>query len=118
MILVDTSVWIPHLRKGSERLMSLLYNEEVLSHPFVLGELACGSLQNREKILQLIESLPQAHIAEHEEVMRFIDADELYGRGLGWIDVHLLASTLLSGATLWTLDKKLHNAALRLEISA
>jgi predicted nucleic acid-binding protein len=118
MILVDTSVWIQHLRKGSERLMSLLYNEEVLSHPFVLGELACGSLQNREKILQLIESLPQAHIVEHEDVMRFLDAEELYGRGLGWIDVHLLASTLLSGSTIWTLDKKLQDIASKLGISA
>ena len=118
MILVDTSVWIQHLRKGSERLMSLLYNEEVLSHPFVLGELACGSLQNREKILQLIKSLPPAHIAEHEEVMHFLDTEELYGRGLGWIDVHLLASTLLSGTTIWTLDKKLQNIASKLGISA
>ena len=118
MILVDTSVWIQHLRTGSERLKSLLYDEEVLGHPFVLGELACGSLKNRKEVLRLMESLPQAHIVEHDEVIHFLDTKALYGRGLGWIDVHLLASTLLSDATIWTLDQKLHNVALRLEISA
>lgn len=117
MILVDTSVWVQHLRQGNEQLKSLLNEEKVLCHPFVLGELACGSMKNREEILRLLESLPQARIAEHEEVLRFLDAEELYSRGLGWIDVHLLASTLLSNATLWTFDKKLRTIASALGIS-
>lgn len=116
MILVDTSVWIEHLRRGSERLKSLLYNEQVLGHPLVVGELACGALHNREEILSTLRALPEAGVAEQEEVLHFLEARRLYGRGLGWVDVNLLASTLLTGCTLWTLDKALRRAAAALHI--
>ena len=117
MILVDTSVWIGHLRAGSERLKSLLYEEQVLCHPFVIGELACGTLRNRQEILGALRALPAASVAEHEEVLRFLGMRRLYGRGLGWVDAHLLASALLTGCTLWTLDKPLRKAAVALGLS-
>ncbi|MBI1956774.1 MAG: PIN domain-containing protein [Acidobacteria bacterium] len=116
MILVDTSVWIEHLRKGSERLRSLLYNEQVLCHPFVVGELAFGTLRNRQEILSTLRALPEAHVAEQEEVLHFLEACRLYWRGLGWVEAHLLASTLLTGCSLWTLDKPLRRAAAALHI--
>ena len=111
MILVDTSVWIEHLRSGSERLRSLLYDEQALCHPFVVGELACGTLRNRQEVLSLVRALPEARVAEQEEVLRFLEARRLYGRGLGCGDAHLLASALLTGCRLWTLDKPLRKAA-------
>ena len=116
MILVDTSVWIEHLRKGSERLRSLLYDEQVLCHPFVVGELACETLRNRQEILSTLRALPEAHVAEQEEVLRFLEARRLSGRGLGWVDANLLASTLLTGCTLWTLDQPLRKAAAALHV--
>jgi predicted nucleic acid-binding protein len=118
MILVDTSVWIEHLRKGSERLKSVLYNEQVLCHPFVVGELACGTLHNRQEILSTLRALPEVRIAEHDEVLRFLEARRLHGRGIGWVDAHLLASTLLTGCSLWTLDSPLRRAAAALHVSA
>ena len=118
MILVDTSVWIEHLRMGSGRLRSLLYDEQVLCHPFIVGELACGTLRNRQEILSLVKALPEARVAEQEEVLRFLEARRLYGRGLGWVDANLLASTLLTGCSLWTLDKPLRRAAAALDVSA
>lgn len=116
MILVDTSVWIEHLRKGSHRLKALLYDEQVLCHPFVVGELACGRLHNREEILRTLRVLPEARVAEQDEVLRFLEARRLYGRGLGWVDANLLASTLLTGCTLWTLDRPLRRAAAALHV--
>lgn len=116
MILVDTSVWIHHLRSGSERLRSLLDVEQVFCHPFVVGELACGTLRNRQEVLTLVRALPQARVAEHEEVLHLLEGRRLYGRGLGWIDAHLLASALLTGCTLWTLDEPLRRAAAALHI--
>lgn len=118
MILVDTSVWIEHLQKGNERLRSLLYDEQVLCHPFVIGELACGSLQNRQGILGMLRSLPEARFAQHEEVLSFLERRHLYRRGLGWVDAHLLASVLLTGCALWTFDKPLQRAAAALNITA
>ena len=118
MILADTSVWIEHLRKGSARLRSLLNNDEVLCHPSVVGELACGTLRNRQEILSTMRALPEARVAEQEEVLRFLEAHGLYGRGLGWVDAHLLASTLLTGCTLWTLDKPLRSVAAALRLLA
>jgi len=89
MILIDTSVWIEHLRAGNDRLKALLFDEHVLCHPFVIGELACGRLQKREEILTMLKALPEAHLLDHEEVMSFIEARRLYGRGIGWVDAHL-----------------------------
>ena len=114
MILADTSVWVEHLRTGSERLRSLLYSEQVLCHPLVVGELACGTLRNRQEILSTLRALPEARVAEHGEVLRFVETRRLHGRGLGWVDVSLLASALLTGCTLWTLDKPLRKAAAEL----
>ena len=116
MILVDTSVWIEHLRAGSDRLKSLLFDQQVLCHPFVIGELACGTLQKRREILTMLNALPEAHLLEHEEVMSFLEARHLYGRGIGWVDAHLLASTLLTRCTLWTFDKPLRRAAAALNV--
>jgi predicted nucleic acid-binding protein len=116
MILVDTSVWIEHLRGGNHRLKSLLFDEQVLCHPFVIGELACRALQRREEILTMLKALPEAHLLEHEEVMSFLEARRLYGRGIGWVDAHLLASTLLTGCALWPFDKPLRRAAAALNV--
>ncbi len=115
-MLADTSVWIDHLRRGNSRLAAHLENGEVHSHPFVVGELACGSLRRRTEILSLLSALPQLTRADHEEVMLLIESKRLHGRGLGWIDVHLLASALLSGTMLWTLDKRLAAQAERLSV--
>ena len=116
MILVDTSVWVQHLRTGSERLRSLLDDEQVFSHPFVIGELACGTMRNRQEVLDLLKAFPQATVAEHEEVLQLLEKRRLYGRSLGWVDAHLLASTVLTGCTLWTLDRPLRRAAIALNI--
>ena len=108
MILVDTSIWIDHLRQRDERLSKLLNQGQVLAHPFVIGELALGSLQNRAAILGALQDLPQAPVATEGEVLSFIEQNALYGIGIGYIDAHLLAAVLLSpGATLWTRDKRL-----------
>lgn len=103
MTLVDTSVWIHHFRIGSEELRSLLNDEEVLGHPFITGELACGTLRNRNEILNLLKALPQAWLLEDEEVLHLLKTRHLYRRGLGWIDAHLLASALLTGCGIFDL---------------
>jgi len=118
MILVDTSVWVDHLRKENERLIELLHDEQVLCHPFVVGELASGNLGNRREVLALISALPQARVAEHEEALHLIEVEQLRGRGIGWVDVHLLASAMLTQSCLWTLDKALHKTARDLKIVA
>jgi len=115
-VLVDTSVWIDHLRKGESGLVELLAEEAVLCHPFVIGELACGNLKNRQEILSLLQSLPQTPQAENDEVLRFIQESGLMGQGLGWVDVHLLASARLSKSQIWTLDKALCKAGRELDI--
>ena len=111
MVLVDTSVWVFHLRETHGGLVDLLHNGEVACHPFIVGELACGNLKNRTTVLSLLEALPMAFLAEHEEVLAFIENHDLMGKGLGYIDVHLLASAALTGLPLWTRDKKLEKAA-------
>ena len=118
MILVDTSVWVEHLRKGNARLKGLLYDEQVVCHPMVVGELACGNLGNRREILALLSALPQAHVAHHAEAMHLLESEQLYGRGLGWVDVHLLASAMLTQCSLWTLDKALMQSAISLRVSS
>ncbi|HET7854732.1 MAG TPA: PIN domain-containing protein [Candidatus Methylomirabilis sp.] len=116
MTLVDTSVWVQHLRMGSARLAALLRDDQVLSHRFVVGELACGNLRNREEILTLLGALPEARMAEHREVLHLVESVRLYGRGLGWLDAHLLASALITRCALWTLDEPLQRAAATLRI--
>lgn len=112
MILVDTSVWVDHFRSSNARLVSLLGAASVLMHPFVLGELACGSLRDRALILGLLHGLPAAVLSEGTEVLSFIERHALHGKGIGYVDVHLLASAALSGsAKLWTHDKRLLAAA-------
>ena len=118
MTLVDTSVWIEHLRRGSARLTELLNDEQVLHHPFVLGELACGDLRNRAEILGLLAELPQLQVAEQHEVLHLLETRRLHGRGLGWVDAHLLASCLLAGCGLWTLDRPLARVAGVLRVLA
>lgn len=117
MILVDTSIWVHHLRRGEARLKSLLLGGQVSCHPFIVGELACGTLRNRREILSLLAALSLAPTAEHEEVLSLIESRSLHGRGIGWIDAHLIASALLSRSPLWTLDGRLRAVASSLGIS-
>lgn len=118
MILVDSSVWIDHLRHGSQRLVTLLEASQVLTHPFVVGELALGSLKNREAILGSLKGLPQAATATDEEVQRFIERNALFGLGIGYIDAHLLAAVRLNaGSRLWTRDKRLGAIADRMGLN-
>ena len=111
MILADTSVWVQHLRAHDEGLARLLAEGRIACHAFVIGELACGSLRKREQILSYLAALPATAVVSHEEALHFLQERELHGKGLGWIDVHLLASAVLSGCRLWTLDKTLASAA-------
>ncbi len=112
MILVDTSVWVDHLRRGDAQLAELLERGTVLGHPFVVGEIACGKLTDRGAILGLLQHLPMAVVAEPDEVVAFIDRHRLHGKGIGYVDVHLLSATALTaGAKLWTRDRRLHEVA-------
>ena len=112
MILVDTSVWIDHLRRGDPALITVLEAGRVLTHPFVVGELACGRLRRRAEILELLRALPRAPVATDEEALAFIERRHLMGRGIGYLDIHLLASVALAGtARLWTRDRRLAAAA-------
>jgi predicted nucleic acid-binding protein len=113
VILADTSVWVAHLRSRSHELARVLADGEVLGHPHVVGELACGTLRNRNGVLELLRDLPQAVLATDDEALQCIEKNRLYGCGLGWTDVHLLASALLSPARLWTLDRALAHEAQR-----
>ena len=118
MILLDTSVWIDHLRQGDAPVSSVLETGLVLSHPFVIGELACEQLKSRAEILGLLAALPQALVAQEQEVLFFIERHSLMGRGIGYIDAHLLTATALTeGARLWTRDKRLDSLARELEIA-
>lgn len=112
MILVDTSVWVEHLRSGSSGLDELLSDGQVVCHPFIIGELACGNLKNRAEILSLLYDLPLATGADDDEVMQFIADHKLMGKGLGYIDIHLLMSAMLSRIPLWTIDRRLHEVSL------
>ena len=108
MILVDSSVWIDHLRAGEPALLDILNAGLVLAHPFVVGELACGNLKNRKAVLSLLQDLPAAPVATDEEVLFFIDRHGLMGRGIGYVDAHLLSAISLTGTgRLWTRDKRL-----------
>ena len=116
MILVDTSIWVTHLRRGNSHLKDLLHDERVVCHPFVIGELACGLLDNRKGILSLLQALPQSQQVDDKEILQFIEHNRLTGSGIGLVDVHLLASAMLTNASLWTTDKSLRNASARLGV--
>jgi predicted nucleic acid-binding protein len=111
VILVDTSVWMDHFRLGSVALGSVLEDAQAVTHPFVIGELACGNLNNRAEILADLQTLPQALSATQDEVLRLLDEHKLWTLGIGWVDSHLIASALLSSCRLWTLDRRLRRAA-------
>jgi len=117
VILVDSSVWIDHFRKPSRRLINLLNEEEVLVHSFVIGEIACGNLKNRGEIITLLRALSPTRQADDVEILSFIEHHELNGRGIGLVDVHLLASCLLTPCFLWTADKRLKATAQHLCIA-
>ena len=118
MILVDTSVWIDHLRQGDMQLAAALEAGHVWVHPFVVGELACGNLRARAEVLGLLQALPPILVATDKEVLFFMDEQNLMGRGIGYVDVHLLASARLGGALLWTRDKRLHAVAAELGMAS
>ncbi|MDP2862295.1 MAG: PIN domain-containing protein [Desulfobacterales bacterium] len=111
MVLVDTSVWVSHLRDGNAELANLLNDGNVLCHPLIVGELACGNLKDRALILSFLQLLPMSIEVEHDEVLSFIEDNRLMGKGIGYVDVHLITSAVLMDASLWTLDKKLAQAA-------
>ena len=117
MVITDTSIWVTHLRQGSRQLEKLLIDAEVMCHPFIIGELACGNLKNRNEIISLLQSLPMAPTIEFDEFIFFIERNRLMGIGIGFVDVHLLASAQLIGIPLWTADKRLKSAATKLDLA-
>ena len=117
MVLVNTSIWVVHLRNGNIGLETLLNEGHAVCHPFIVGEIACGNLKNRAEILSLLQSLPVATHVEHEEVMKFIEDHTLMGKGLGFIDIHLIASAILTEIPLWTVDKRLNEVSSKLGIA-
>lgn len=117
MILVDTSIWIDHFRSGDADLSRLLDNNAVLGHPWVTGEIALGNLRHRDEVIGLLRGLPQASVADDDEVLRLIDREALYGAGIGYVDAQLLTATRLTpDATLWTRDKRLLKVTARIEL--
>jgi len=118
VILVDTSVWVDHLRSGDIGLTNLLNQSRVLIHPFIIGELACGIIRDRQSILQLLQDLPVAPVADNNEVLYFMEEQQLMGRGIGYIDAHLLASVVLEDSSrLWTRDNRLAKLASELNLA-
>ena len=116
MILADTNVWIKHFRESDDKLITHLNIGSIACHPFIIGELACGNLGNRSEILTLLKELPALPVAETVEILDFIEYKALMGRGLGYIDVHLLASAIIGSAALWTYDCRLHEVATEIGI--
>jgi hypothetical protein len=117
MVLVDTSIWVTLLRQGNRQLEKLLIDAGVMCHPSIIGELACGNLKNRNEILSLLKSLPLAATIEFDEFIFFIERNRLMGIGIGFVDVHLLASAQLTEIPLWTTDKRLKSAATKLDLA-
>jgi predicted nucleic acid-binding protein len=117
MILVDTSVWADHIRSNNEEMKVLLTDTQILIHPFVVGELALGNLQNRSAYLNSFAKLPRAILASDDEVMTMIESKKIFGSGIGYIDAHLLASARLSFAKLWTNDKRLYSVAQAMNLT-
>ena len=116
MVLVDTSVWVSHLRDGNTEMAVLLNNGKVLCHPLIVGELACGNLKDRAVILSFLKLLPMCIEAEHEEVLSFIENNRIMGKGIGYVCAQLVASSVLTGVPIWTLDKKLAQVADSLHV--
>ena len=116
-VLVDTSVWIDHFRQRERHLVELLAAGQVVSHRAVIGELACGTLRERDRVLHDLQRLPELPYPRAEEAMHLVECHRLWGRGLGWTDVLLLASCRLGGATLWTRDRALNTAAVQLGVA-
>ena len=116
MVLVETSVWIRHLREGDSDLEQPLNNGEVMCHPYIVDELACGNMKNRHEVLSLLQLLPLTTLARHEEILQFIEMNHLMGKGLGYIGVHLAASAVLSGVPILSYDKKLNEVSEELGI--
>ena len=118
MTLVDTSVWVDHFRRDDARLAEMLMDGRVMTHSFVIGEIACADFKNRNRSRAFMTALPQVEEPEHGEVLEFVDREKLFGRGIGWVDVVLLAACRLTGCDLWTLDKRLQVAAIDLGIQS
>lgn len=116
MVLVDTSIWVSHLRKSDSHLKALLLDGSVVCHPFIIGELACGWIKNRTEVISLLQALPMAEVVEQDEFLEFVERNDLMDIGLGFVDVNLLASAIVMGVPLWTLDKRLNQASTRLSI--
>ena len=116
MVIVDTSIWVDHLRTGNKHLEKLLLNAKVISHEFIIGELACGILKNRSEILTLLQALPHAPTIDHQEFLHFIDMHQLMGRGIGLVDIYLLGSAQLANVSIWTADSRLKAAAKSLNL--
>jgi predicted nucleic acid-binding protein len=117
-MLVDTSVWVDHLRRSNAALVALLEQTQVWTHSFVIGELACGNLAQRDKVLSALSSLPHAPVCGHDEALAFVESHSLMGRGLGWVDMQLLASAKLAKLPFWTLDKRLAAVATALQLQS
>jgi predicted nucleic acid-binding protein len=116
MVLVDTSIWISHFKHNNPHLKKLLMEESVSCHPIIIGELACGNIKNRKEIISLLQALPQTLVAESDEILAFIEHNKLMGVGIGLVDVHLLASSLLTNLPFWTTDKRLCTIASKFNI--
>jgi predicted nucleic acid-binding protein len=114
MILIDTSIWIAHFKRANASLAEWLENGQVLCHPFIVGELACGDLPSRSASINLLQALPEAPLMQHEEVLILVERHRLMASGIGWVDAHLIGSALLAGAGLWTFDRPLANAARKI----
>jgi predicted nucleic acid-binding protein len=117
LILVDTSIWIDHLRRRHARLAALLDAGRVMVHPFVIGEIALGALRRRDEVLGLLAELPAARVARHEDVLAVVERRGLAGAGIGWVDAHLLASALVEHLPLWTLDRRLVAVSRKLGVA-
>lgn len=117
MMLVDTSVWIDHFRSGITEMGILLKNASVVIHPYIIGELACGDLRARATTLSDLRALPMARVASHDEVHAMIERRKLWGKGIGWVDAHVLASATLSNVSVWTADKAMQRVAIALGVA-
>ena len=117
LVLADSSIWVTHFKEGQKHLTQLLEQGLIACHPYIIGELACGSLKKRREIIQLLEALPVVDVLDNTEIIEFIESRKLMSIGIGYVDIHLLGSSLLSNTPLWTFDKALVKAAKFLDIA-